>query len=88
MAKVKDGEYKGVPARQDGRHPEHADGQRGHGRRPRLSITKALYANKAKLTAIVPSAKGLDPEKGRELIEPVKMHPGAGASTWRRLSFR
>ena len=40
-------------------------------------ITKALYANKKELVAIVPSAKGLDPEKGRELLAPVKLHPGA-----------
>jgi len=40
-------------------------------------ITKTLYANKAKLTGIVPSAKSLDPKKGQELIAPVKMHPGA-----------
>ncbi len=25
----------------------------------------------------MPSAKGLDPEKGRELLAPVNLHPGA-----------
>jgi uncharacterized protein len=40
-------------------------------------ITKALYDNKPKLSEIVPSAESLDPAKGRELVEPVRMHPGA-----------
>jgi uncharacterized protein len=42
-----------------------------------FAITKALYDNKKRLAEIVPSAESLDPEKGRELISPVKMHPGA-----------
>ena len=40
-------------------------------------ITKALYDNKKRLAEIVPSAEKLDPKTGRELVKPVKMHPGA-----------
>jgi TRAP transporter TAXI family solute receptor len=40
-------------------------------------ITKALYDNKKRLAEIVPSAESLDPKTGRELVTPVKMHPGA-----------
>src|ERR1044072_8154134 len=42
-----------------------------------FAITKALYDNKKRLAEIVPSAEKLDPETGRELITPVRMHPGA-----------
>jgi TRAP-type uncharacterized transport system substrate-binding protein len=42
-----------------------------------FSITKALYDNKKRLAEIVPSAESLDPKTGRELVTPVKMHPGA-----------
>jgi TRAP transporter TAXI family solute receptor len=42
-----------------------------------FDITKALYDNKKRLAEIVPSAESLDPKKGKELISPVEMHPGA-----------
>ena len=42
-----------------------------------FDITKALYDNKKRLAEIVPSAERLDPKKGKELIAPVQMHPGA-----------
>ena len=40
-------------------------------------ITKALYEGKDRLATIVPAAEGLDPAKGREVIDPVELHPGA-----------
>jgi uncharacterized protein len=40
-------------------------------------ITKALYEGKDRLATIVPAAEGLDPAKGREVIAPVELHPGA-----------
>jgi len=42
-----------------------------------FDITKALYDNKKRLAEIVPSAEKLDPKTGKELVAPVKMHPGA-----------
>ena len=42
-----------------------------------FAITKALYDNKAKLAEIVPSAESLDPAAGQEVVEPVRLHPGA-----------
>lgn len=40
-------------------------------------ITEALYDAKARLAEIVPSAKSLDPKTGQEVVEPVRLHPGA-----------
>jgi TRAP transporter TAXI family solute receptor len=77
VAEVEDGEYKGVPGAKTVGIQNMLMVNEAMDDDLAYSITKALYANKAKLSAIVPSAKGLDPKKGRELIEPVKMHPGA-----------
>jgi TRAP transporter TAXI family solute receptor len=40
-------------------------------------ITKALYEGKDRLATIVPAAEALDPAEGREVIDPVELHPGA-----------
>ena len=40
-------------------------------------ITQELYDGKDRLATVVPSAESLDPEKGREVVEPVQLHPGA-----------
>jgi uncharacterized protein len=40
-------------------------------------ITQALYEGKDRLATIVPAAESLDPEKGREIVSPVELHPGA-----------
>ena len=40
-------------------------------------ITEVLYDSKEELTAIVPSAKNLDPKTGQKIVTPVKLHPGA-----------
>ena len=40
-------------------------------------ITKALYEGKDRLATIVPAAEGLDPAKGREVIDPIELHAGA-----------
>jgi uncharacterized protein len=40
-------------------------------------ITKALYEGKDRLATVVPAAEALDPAKGREVIDPVELHPGA-----------
>ena len=37
----------------------------------------ALYEGKDRLATIVPAAEGLDAAKGREVIDPVELHPGA-----------
>jgi TRAP transporter TAXI family solute receptor len=41
------------------------------------SITRELYEGKDRLATVVPAAEGLDPEKGREIVSPVQLHPGA-----------
>jgi TRAP transporter TAXI family solute receptor len=42
-------------------------------------ITQALYDGRDRLATIVPAAEALDPETGREVVEPVQLHPGAQA---------
>jgi uncharacterized protein len=40
-------------------------------------ITKALYEGRDRLATVVPAAEALDPAKGREVINPIELHPGA-----------
>ena len=40
-------------------------------------ITQELYAGKDRLATVVPAAESLDPAKGREVVQPVQLHPGA-----------
>ena len=40
-------------------------------------ITQELYDGKDRLATVVPAAESLDPAKGREVVEPVQLHPGA-----------
>jgi TRAP transporter TAXI family solute receptor len=42
-----------------------------------FSITEALYAGKDRLATVVPAAESLDPAKGREMVGPIELHPGA-----------
>jgi uncharacterized protein len=41
------------------------------------SITRELYEGKDRLATVVPAAEALDPAKGREVVSPVQLHPGA-----------
>ena len=77
VAEIKDGDYKGVKGAKTVGIQNLLMVNEDMSDDEAYRITKSLYANKAKLTEIVPSAKGLDPKKGQELISPVKMHPGA-----------
>ena len=40
-------------------------------------ITRVLFEGKKRLATIVPAAENLDPETAREVVEPVRLHPGA-----------
>jgi uncharacterized protein len=40
-------------------------------------ITKALYEGKDQLATVVPAAESLDPGEGREVVDPLELHPGA-----------
>ena len=40
-------------------------------------LTKLLYDHKQDLVAVHPEAKNLDPAKGKEVIAPIELHPGA-----------
>jgi uncharacterized protein len=40
-------------------------------------ITKALYDGKDQLATVVPAAESLDPGEGREVVDPLELHPGA-----------
>jgi uncharacterized protein len=76
-AEIEDGDYSGVKGTKTIGVPNLLMVNKAMKDDLAFSITKALYDNKARLTEIVPSAKGLDPKKGRELVTPVKLHPGA-----------
>jgi TRAP transporter TAXI family solute receptor len=76
-AEIEDGEYTGVGASKTIGVPNLLMVNEGMSDDLAFDITKALYDNKKRLSEIVPSAESLDPEKGRELVTPVKLHPGA-----------
>ena len=40
-------------------------------------LTKLLFDSKSDLVAVHPEAKNLDPAKGKEMIAPIQLHPGA-----------
>jgi len=40
-------------------------------------LTKLLFDSKSDLVAVHPEAKNLDPAKGKEMIAPIELHPGA-----------
>ena len=42
-----------------------------------FDLTKLLFDQKEALVRVHPEAKNLDPKRGREVVEPVKLHPGA-----------
>lgn len=42
-----------------------------------FDLTKLLFEHKKDLVAVHPEAKNLDPQKAREVIAPIELHPGA-----------
>jgi TRAP transporter TAXI family solute receptor len=76
-AEIADGEYSGVAGTKTIGVPNLLMVNEGMSDDLAFEITKTLYDNKARLSEIVPSAESLDPEKGREIVSPVKLHPGA-----------
>ncbi len=42
-----------------------------------FDLTKLLLDRKTDLVAVHPEAKNLDPQKGKEVIAPIELHPGA-----------
>ena len=42
-----------------------------------FDLTKLLFDRKKDLVAVHPEAKNLDPARGREVIAPIELHPGA-----------
>jgi len=42
-----------------------------------FDLTKLLFDRKQDLVAVHPEAKNLDPQKAREVIAPIQLHPGA-----------
>jgi uncharacterized protein len=76
-AEVEEGEYDGVPATPTIGVPNLLVVHERMSDDLAYRITDTLFAGKADLAAIVPSAEALDPETGREVVDPVRMHPGA-----------
>ena len=42
-----------------------------------FDLTKLLFDHKQDLVAVHPEAKNLDPQKAKEVIAPIELHPGA-----------
>jgi TRAP transporter TAXI family solute receptor len=42
-----------------------------------FDLTKLLFDRKKDLEAVHPEAKNLDPQRAREVIDPIQLHPGA-----------
>jgi TRAP transporter TAXI family solute receptor len=76
-AEVEEGEYSGVPGTTTIGVPnllmvrEDMSADLAH------RITQVLFEGKERLVTVVPSAESLDPETAREVVEPVRLHPGA-----------
>jgi uncharacterized protein len=76
-AEVEDDEYSGVPGTKTIGVPNLLMVNQRMSDELAHQITQALYEGKDRLATIVPAAEALDPEKGREVVSPVELHPGA-----------
>ena len=76
-AKVEDGEYEGVPGTTTIGVPNLLMVNEDMSDELAQEITQKLFAGKDRLATVVPAAEALDPAKGREVVEPVQLHPGA-----------
>jgi TRAP transporter TAXI family solute receptor len=76
-AEVEDDEYEGVPGTTTIGVPNLLMVHENMSIDLAAAITQALYDGKDQLATIVPAAESLDPEKGREVVRPVQLHPGA-----------
>src|SRR5918999_1378424 len=76
-AEVEDDEYTGVPATATIGVPNLLMVREDMPVRLAFDITRILYEGQDRLATIVPAAESLDPAKGREVVEPVQLHPGA-----------
>jgi uncharacterized protein len=76
-AEVEDGEYEGVEGTRTIGVPNLLVVNEQMSEDLAYSITEALYAGKDRLATVVPAAESLDPSKGREVVTPVELHPGA-----------
>jgi TRAP transporter TAXI family solute receptor len=76
-AEVEEGGYEGVPATPTIGVPNVLVVNEAMDEQLAYDITKALYEGKDRLATIVPAAESLDPEAGREMVDPNEVHPGA-----------
>jgi uncharacterized protein len=76
-AEVEEGEYSGVPATATIGVPNVLVVRADMPAKLAFDVTRILYEGRDRLATIVPAAESLDPAKGREVVEPVRLHPGA-----------
>jgi TRAP transporter TAXI family solute receptor len=76
-AEVEEGEYTDVPGTVTIGVPNLLMVREDMTDRLAFDITRILYEGQDRLATIVPAAESLDPAKGREVVEPVQLHPGA-----------
>jgi uncharacterized protein len=76
-AEVEDDEYEGVPGTTTIGVPNLLMVNNAMSDDQAFEITRVLYEGKDRLSTVVPSAESLDPETGREVVDPVQLHDGA-----------
>jgi uncharacterized protein len=76
-AEVEDDEYAGVPGTTTIGVPNLLMVNETMPDELAAAITKTLYEGKDRLATVVPAAESLDPAKGREMVDPIELHPGA-----------
>ena len=76
-AEVEKGEYEGVAGAKTIGVPNLLMVNRAMPEDLAYRITKLLYGGRERLAAVHPAAESLDPAKGKEVVTPVKLHPGA-----------
>jgi TRAP transporter TAXI family solute receptor len=76
-AEVEEGEYEGVAGAPTIGVPNMLMVSEDMDDQLAFDITELLYRGKERLVTAVPSAESLDPETGREPVQPVQLHDGA-----------
>jgi TRAP transporter TAXI family solute receptor len=76
-ATVEDDEYAGVPGTTTIAVPNLLVVSQSMSDELAYDITRTLYEGQERLATVVPAAESLDPETGREVVQPVQLHDGA-----------
>lgn len=76
-AEIEEGEYEGVPATQTIGVPNLLMVAADMPEELAYRVTRLLFDQRERLSTVHPSAESLEVETAREVVEPVRLHPGA-----------